>query len=99
MYNGMKIIDAHVHNSPQLDPRRLAQFLARTGTDMACVNAVAHSRCISATPQALALKKLYPGRFYVFTGLDMSEYYLHPDTLGAHMAAFAQGCLPPGVTG
>ena len=56
MYNGMKIIDAHVHNSPQLDPRRLAQFLARTGTDMACVNAVAHSRCISATPQALALK-------------------------------------------
>lgn len=99
MYNGMKIIDAHVHNSPQLDPRRLAQFLARTGTDMACVNAVAHSRCISATPQALALKKLYPGRFYVFTGLDMSEYYLHPDTLGAHMAAFAQRMLAAGCDG
>ena len=28
MYNGMKIIDAHVHNSPQLDPRRLAQIRA-----------------------------------------------------------------------
>ena len=73
MYNGIKIIDAHTHNAQQFDPEYFAAFLARTGTDAACVNTVAHSRCISLTPQALALKELFPGRFYVFGGLDMSE--------------------------
>ena len=99
MYNGIKIIDAHVHNSLQLDPERLAAFLTRTGTDMACINSVPHSRCISLTPQALALKKLYPGRFYVFTGLDASEYFLHPDDLGTQLAAYGQQMLSAGCDG
>ena len=99
MYNGIKIIDAHTHNAQQFDPEYFAAFLARTGTDAACVNTVAHSRCISLTPQALALKELFPGRFYVFGGLDMSEYYLHPETLGEHMAAYGRRLLEMGCDG
>jgi predicted TIM-barrel fold metal-dependent hydrolase len=99
MYMGVKIIDAHVHNSRQVDAGYLAGFLERTGTDMACINCVQHSRCVSITPQALALKKLFPGRFYVFTGLDMSEYYLHPDSIGEHFVSFTQRMIAAGCDG
>ena len=99
MYRDIKIIDGHVHCAQQVDPAALEAVLTRTGTDMANIAACAHSRALSLTPQALAMKKLWPGRFYVFGSLDVSEYYLHPDTLGTHMAQYAARMAQAGCDG
>lgn len=99
MINGIQICDAHVHCARQLDPARMARFLSDTGTDMASINAVAHSRCISLVPQALAYKRQWPGRFYVFASLDMSEYFLHPDTLGVELSRYAARMRAAGCDG
>lgn len=99
MYRDIKMIDGHVHCAQQVDPAALEAVLTRTGTDMANIAACAHSRALSLTPQALAMKKLWPGRFYVFGSLDVSEYYLHPDTLGAHMAQYAVRMAQAGCDG
>ena len=99
MYRDIKIIDGHVHCAQQVDPAALEAVLMRTGTDMANIAVCAHSRALSLTPQALAMKKLWPGRFYVFGSLDVSEYYLHPDTLGTHMAQYAARMAQAGCDG
>lgn len=99
MYRDIKMIDGHVHCAQQVDPAALEAVLTRTGADMANIAACAHSRALSLTPQALAMKKLWPGRFYVFGSLDVSEYYLHPDTLGAHMAQYAARMAQAGCDG
>ena len=52
----MKIIDAHIHYSPQTGPEFLTAILDRTGTDGAVIQAVSHSRCLSLIPGALVMK-------------------------------------------
>lgn len=86
----MKIIDAHVHYSPQVGPEKLAEFLTETGTDGAVIQAVSHSRCVTLVPGALMMKHLNPGRFYVFGSPDAGAYTLQRDSLGEHFAAFAE---------
>lgn len=86
----MKIVDAHVHYSPQTGPENLAEFLTETGTDAAVIQAVSHSRCITLIPGALMMKQLYPGRFYVFGSPDAGGYALNGDCLGEHFAEYAE---------
>lgn len=86
----MKIIDAHVHYSPQIGPEKLAGFLTETGTDGAVIQAVSHSRCITLVPGALMMKQLHPGSFYVFGSPDAAGYVLHRESLGEHFAGFAE---------
>ena len=56
MYRDIKIISGHVHSAHQVDPEALKAVLLRTGTDMANIAACAHSRALSLTPQALAMR-------------------------------------------
>ena len=86
----MKIIDAHVHYSPQIGPEKLAEFLTETGTDGAVIQAVSHSRCITLVPGALMMKQLYPGSFYVFGSPDAAGYGLHRESLGEHFAGYPE---------
>ena len=95
----MKIIDAHIHYSPQTGPEFLTSFLDRTGTDGAVIQAVSHSRCISLIPGALVMKDRNPSRFYVFGSPDLSGYYLNADTLGEHFAAYTAHVLRAGCDG
>lgn len=99
MINETKIIDCHVHVSRQTDIKYLADFLTRTGTEMASINACTHSRCITLVPQAMMLKKLQPGRFYVLAAPDMSAYYLHADDLGEYMAEYGEKLMEMGCDG
>lgn len=85
----MKIIDAHVHYSPQIGPEELADFLTETETDGAVIQAIPHSRCITLVPGALMMKHLNPGRFYVFGSPDAGGYTLQRDSLGEHFAEYA----------
>ena len=95
----MKIIDAHIHYSPQTGPEFLTSFLDRTGTDGAVIQAVSHSRCLSLIPGALVMKDRNPSRFYVFGSPDLSGYYLNADTLGEHFAAYTAHVLRAGCDG
>lgn len=93
------ITDVHVHYSPQTGPEFLTQFLDTTGTDRAVIQAVSHTRCLSLIPGALVMKDMSPGRFYVFGSPDLSEYYMHPDTLGQHLAQYGELILAAGCDG
>lgn len=103
MINGIKIIDAHVHCAQQFDAEELLMLTAGAGrggnADMMSINAVAHSRCISLTPTALALKYSRPESCYAFGCLDVSEYYLHPETLGVRFAEYGERLIEMGCDG
>ena len=92
-------IDAHIHYALPLTPETLIGFMDKTGIDMANLVMVPHTQRLSCVPEALMAKYRYPDRFYVFTSLDASEYFLHPKSLGKHMAAHAKRMLKCGCDG
>lgn len=94
-----KKIDAHIHYALPLEPETLVEFMDKTGTDMANLVLVPHTRRLSSVPDALMAKYKYPDRFYVFTSLDPSNYFIHPKTLGKHMAAHVKRMLRCGCDG
>ena len=74
MYKGFRIIDGHTHYSLNVAPEYMLRIMDLTGTDTANLAAVSHSRKLSCVPEALMLKAMYPGRFFVYASLDASEY-------------------------
>ena len=84
----MDRIEAHVHYALPLEPEKLMELLARTGTRRAALVLVPHTRKLSCTPEALLAKSKYPDRLWVLTSLDPSAYYLFPKTFGKHMARY-----------
>lgn len=99
MYKGYSVLDGHVHYCTQLSAQQLASFLAQTGTDMANIVTVPHSRCVSLTPGALMLKAAAPEKYYVYAGADAAIYFLRPEAVGEQMAEFGQRMLRCGCDG
>lgn len=94
-----KRIDAHVHYALPLTAEYLVEFMDRTGTDVANLVLVPHTQRLSCVPDALMAKYKYPNRFYVFTSLDPSVYFMYPKDLGKHMAAHVEKMLKCGCDG
>ena len=92
-------IDAHIHYALPLQPETLIEFMDKTGTDMANLVLVPHTQRLSCVPDALMAKYKYPDRFYVFTSLDPSAYFIHPRTLGKHMATHVKRMRKCGCDG
>lgn len=88
-----------MHYSPQTGPEFLTEFMDRTGTDMAVIQSISHSRCISLIPGALVMKDMSPGRFYVFGSPDLSGYYLNSDGLGSYFAGYIRLAAECGCDG
>ena len=65
MHHGQTVFDAHVHYSLDLDPAAFVALLDAAGTEKANLAVIAHGDRVSCTPEALALKALYPERFTV----------------------------------
>lgn len=99
MYQGHRIVDGHIHYTLDIEPEYFVSLLDRTGTDMANLAVITHGDRVSCTPEALALKALYPGRFYVCGSLDPCLYYSGGDCLGERMARHAQRILDCGCDG
>ena len=95
----MKRIDSHVHVSPEILPDALARFLDRTKTDAAVLQALWHSRLGSLTPLALQMKKLFPGRFYVFGAPDATLYHTAVSDIGKAQLACLEPLLDSGMDG
>ena len=99
MYKGHRVLDGHVHYILDAGPEYFAALLERTGTDMANLAAITHGDRVSCTPELLALKHRYPGRFYVCGSLDPCEYYRGGDDMGERLAASAARLLSCGCDG
>lgn len=99
MYKGHKIIDGHVHYILDCAPEFFAELMDNTGTDMAHVAAIEHGDRLSASVEAMALKALYPARFYVSAGIDPCEYYRGGADMGARIAEYAKRMLDAGCDG
>ena len=99
MHHGQPIFDAHVHYSLDLDPAAFVALLDKTGTGKANLAVIAHGDRVNCTPEALALKALYPERFTVFGQLDPCLYYRGGADMGKKQAAFAASLLAAGCDG
>lgn len=95
----MERIDAHVHYALPLKPEELMAFLEKTGTAMANLVLVPHTKKLSCTPEALLAKYRFPQKLWVFTSLDPSNYYLFPKTLGKHMVSYVRRMRAIGCDG
>ena len=99
MHHGQSVFDAHVHYSLDLDPAAFVALLDATGTEKANLAVIAHGDRVSCTPEALALKALYPNRFTVFGQLDPCLYYRGGADMGARQAEYAASLLRAGCDG
>lgn len=99
MYKGHKIIDGHIHYMLDLEPDALVKFMDETGMDCANLASISHGTRLSCTLDALTLKALYPGRFYVCGSLDPCEYYRGGEDMGARLASYARRLISCGCDG
>ena len=99
MYKGHKIIDGHIHYMLDLEPEALVKFMDETGMDCANLASISHGTRLSCTLDALTLKALYPGRFYVCGSLDPCEYYRGGEDMGARLVSYARRLISCGCDG
>ena len=99
MFDSIKVTDAHIHYAPQTGGRALLEFMERTGTDSAVIQAVSHTKCLSLIPGALMMKDESGGKYYVFGSPDLSGYYLEGERLGAHFKEYTQRMIEAGMDG
>ena len=99
MHFDTPVVDAHVHYTLDLEPAAFVRLLDRTGTERANLAVIAHGERVSCTPEALALKALYPGRVWCFGQLDPCLYYRGGEDMGAKQAAYAAALLAAGCDG
>lgn len=86
----MERLDAHIHFSHPMDPAELIRIMDKTGTAQANLVLVPSRQRLTCVPEAMVAKAKYPGRFYVFTSLDVSEYFRHGKEVGKYMAKFVE---------
>lgn len=99
MYKNHKIIDGHVHYILDCEPEYFVSLLDRTGTDIANLAAISHGSRLSCAPEELALKAMYPGRFYVCGSIDPCIYSLPEEEMGAALVSHATRSLAMGCDG
>lgn len=94
-----KRVDSHIHYALPLKPETLIRLMDETGTEAANLVLVPHRQRLTAVPDALMAKALYPDRFYVFTSFDVSEYFRHGKQIGKYMAKFVDSMRKCGCDG
>ena len=99
MSEKIKALDAHIHYSLKYPPEELVRTMDDTCTEAANLVIVPDRRSLSSVPDALMVKDMYPGRFYVFSSLDVSVYYRYGGRVGEKMTAYAKDMLACGCDG
>ena len=92
-------IDGHVHFTHPMKAEQLIRLMDRTGTERANLVLVPSRQRLTCVPEALMAKAQYPDRFYVFTSLDVSEYFRHRKDFGKYMARFVSSMRRMGCDG
>lgn len=92
-------LDAHIHYSLKYPPEELIRTMDDTGTAMANLVLVPSHTALSSVPDAMMVKDMYPGRFYVFASLDVSTYFRYRGRVGEKMRDYAADMLRAGADG
>ena len=95
----MKIVDEHVHISPEFNGKTLVDFMDRTETSNAVLQSVFHTKSGPLAPMALNLKEQYPGRFYVFGAPDARLYFTRAKDIGNAQLEFLKPLFDSGMDG
>ena len=86
--NACPVIDCHIHYPhPSLMPG-LIETCDRLRINRLNIVCTPHQQRLSLVPDALHLKAHYPGRIFVFGGLDISAYFREPQRVGTLFAEF-----------
>ncbi len=99
MPNIQKRIDSHIHYALPLAPETVILFMDQNGIDKANLVLVPSRSRLTAVPDALMAKAKYPERFYVFTSMDVSEYFKHGKEIGKYQAKFVDAMRRCGCDG
>jgi predicted TIM-barrel fold metal-dependent hydrolase len=82
-----------------MKPEMLVDFMDRNGIRQANLVLVPNRQRLTSVPEAMVAKAKFPGRFYVFTSLDVSEYFRHGKEVGKFMARFVASMQALGCDG
>lgn len=99
MLKQFKIIDEHIHYALPISFEELERARALSGADGAVLVTVPDRSRVLVTPEALMMKAHAPDRYYVFTSLDVSEYFKHPKAIGRHFAKYVKRAMKMGCDG
>lgn len=92
-------LDAHIHYSLKYRPEELIRTMDATCTAMANLVVVPSHTALSSVPDALMVKDMYPGRFFVFASLDVSTYFRYRGRVGVKMCDYARRMIRAGADG
>ena len=99
MSDVIQALDAHIHYSLKYPVDELLKTMEATDTDMANLAVVPSRRALSSVPDALMVKAMNPGRFYVFASLDVSVFFRYKGRVGEKMRDYAKDMLRCGCDG
>lgn len=95
----MKIIDCHVHYALPIEPEKLLETIRKTGAESANLVLVPDRTYISAVPEALMVKHMTNNNYYVFTNLEVLQYFAHKKFLGKNFASYVKRIMKAGCDG
>lgn len=95
----LPIIDDHIHYALPIRHQELEEAMALSHAQKGVLVTVPDRSRVLVTPEALMMKAMSPGKYYVFTSLDVSEYFKHPKQLGKHFAKYVRRAMAMGCDG
>ncbi|MBN2157549.1 MAG: amidohydrolase family protein [Candidatus Lokiarchaeota archaeon] len=99
MDNKNRILDCHIHYSLPVTPYELFDIMDHTKTNMANLVIVPDRQRISSVPEALMVKYLNPNKIFVFACLDVTQYFMHKNSVGKHFVKYVKRMLKCGCDG
>lgn len=99
MFKSFCLIDSHVHYALPIEYGELTKAMELTGADKMTLVTVPDRNRLLTTPEALMMKAHDENKFYVFTSLDVSEYFKHGRQFGKYMARYVDRALKFGCDG
>lgn len=92
-------LDCHIHFSLPVLPQEIVNIMKHTDTDIANLVIVPHRQRISSVPDALMAKHMFPDKFFVFSSLDVTQYFMHNGSVGKHFVRYVKKMLACGCDG
>jgi len=99
MFNGITILDSHMHYSQPIREESLIDVLDETGVDYALLAALPNISGHDPTADILMLKAHHPSRIFAFGCLSRMDYYHSHQTLSQRLIARVTQLLSAGCDG
>ncbi|MBI4730659.1 MAG: hypothetical protein HY781_00740, partial [Chloroflexi bacterium] len=95
----LPLLDGHIHFGHPNFMQGLIQILDENKVGKFNIVCTPHRTRLSLVPDALFVKAHYPDRVYVFGGLDISPFFMAPESCGALFATYVDQLIQMGCDG